>query len=83
VAVVIAKSPCLVDKSVRQPRRPQAVVDATCTGCRHCTSQFECPALVFDPATGTVAVDVMICSGCGVCLEVCPVKAIGQKGAGL
>ena len=81
VAVVIAKSPCLVDKSVRQPRRPQAVVDATCTGCRHCTSQFECPALVFDAATGKVAVDVMICSGCGVCLDVCPVKAIVQKGA--
>jgi len=83
VAVVIAKSPCLVDKSVRQPRRPQAVVDATCTGCRHCTSQFECPALVFDPATGKVVVDVMICSGCGVCLEVCPVRAIGQKGDSL
>jgi indolepyruvate ferredoxin oxidoreductase alpha subunit len=80
VAVVIAKSPCLVDKSVRQPRRPQAVVDATCTGCRHCTSQFECPALVFDQESGKVAVDVMICSGCGVCLEVCPVKAIQQKG---
>ena len=80
VAVVIAKSPCLVDKSVPQPRRPQAVVDATCTGCRHCTSQFECPALVFDPDRGKVTVDLMICSGCGVCLDVCPVRAIGQGG---
>ena len=80
VAVLIAKSPCLVDKSVRQPRRPQALVDATCTGCRHCTSQFECPALVFDQESGKVVVDVMVCSGCGVCLDVCPIKAIGQKG---
>ena len=80
VAVVIAKSPCLVDKGVRHPRRPQAEVDATCTGCRHCTSQFECPALVFDAGSGRVAVDVMICTGCGVCLEVCPVQAISRKG---
>lgn len=80
VAVVIAKSPCLVDKSVRHAKRPQAVVDAACTGCRYCTSQFECPALVYDEASAKVQVDVMICSGCGVCLDVCPVKAIRQEG---
>ncbi|KAB0668205.1 indolepyruvate oxidoreductase [Oryzomonas sagensis] len=80
VAVVIAKSPCLVDKSVRHAKRPQAVVDAACTGCRYCTSQFECPALVYDEVSGKVLVDVMICSGCGVCLDVCPVKAIRQEG---
>jgi indolepyruvate ferredoxin oxidoreductase alpha subunit len=80
VAVVIAKSPCLVDKGVRHARRPQAFVDATCAGCRLCTSQFECPALVYDEASAKVLVDVMICSGCGVCLDVCPVKAIKQGG---
>ena len=78
VAVVIAKSPCLVDKSVRQAKRPQAIVSAACTGCRLCTSQFECPALVYDEASNKVTVDVMTCSGCGVCLDVCPVKAICQ-----
>lgn len=80
VAVVIAKSPCLVDKSIRHARRPQAFVDSTCTGCRHCTSQFECPALVYDEISKKVTVDIMICSGCGVCLDVCPVKAIKQGG---
>jgi len=83
VAVVIAKSPCLVDKSARQPKRSQAMVDATCAGCKLCTSQFECPALVYDEATGKVAVDVMICSGCAVCLDVCPKQAIRQKGGDL
>jgi indolepyruvate ferredoxin oxidoreductase alpha subunit len=77
VAVVIAQSPCLVDRRVRRPKRPQAVVDATgCTGCQLCTRQFECPALVYDPATKKVTVDVMTCSGCAVCLEVCPTRAI-------
>jgi indolepyruvate ferredoxin oxidoreductase alpha subunit len=78
VAVVIAKSPCLVDRSRPKAERPQSFVDATCTGCRVCTSQFECPALVYDETTKQVTVDVMICSGCGVCLEVCPVKAISK-----
>lgn len=79
VAVVIAKSPCLVDRSVKQPKRPQAVVAAAeCSGCQLCTRQFECPALVYDPAAKKVTVDVMICSGCGVCLEVCPTRAISR-----
>lgn len=79
VAVVIAKSPCLVDRGVRHAKRRQALVDATCTGCRHCTSQFECPALVFDEGTRKVVVDIMICSGCGVCQEICPARAIRPR----
>ncbi len=80
IAVVIAQSPCLVDKSVRHARRPQAqITPAACTGCRHCTTQFECPALVYDETSNKVTVDSMLCSGCGVCRTVCPVQAIGQK----
>jgi indolepyruvate ferredoxin oxidoreductase alpha subunit len=77
MAVVIAQSPCLVDRSVKQPKRSQAVVDAAeCTGCQLCTRQFECPSLIFDPKAKKVTVDVMTCSGCAVCLEVCPTRAI-------
>jgi len=79
VAVVIAKSPCLVDRSLPRLKRAQPKVAATCTGCRICTERFECPALVFDERTGKVSVDPMICSGCGVCLEVCPTKAIQRE----
>lgn len=76
--MVIAKSPCLVDKSIRHAKRPQAVVADTCSGCRVCSDKFECPALVYDEVSRKVSVDVMICSGCGVCLDVCPLKAIRQ-----
>jgi len=76
VAVVIAKSPCLVDKRISHAKRPQPLVDSTCTGCKQCTDQFECPALVFDEVSRKVMVDIMNCSGCGVCLDVCPLKAI-------
>lgn len=82
VAVVIAKSPCLVDRNRPPVRRPQARVDDTCTGCKVCTSQFECPALVFDEASGKVTVDQMVCNGCAVCIDVCPSRSIkGGEGA--
>jgi indolepyruvate ferredoxin oxidoreductase alpha subunit len=84
VAVVIAKSPCLVDRSIKHLRRPQVVVSTEiCTGCQACTKQFECPALVYDPDTRKVHVDIMTCSGCGVCLDVCPVNAIMNRGGDL
>ena len=79
VAVVIAKSPCLVDRSRPRTRRPQVVVEASCTGCRVCTTQFECPALIFDEETGKVVVDLLLCSGCGVCIDVCPSRAIKKR----
>jgi indolepyruvate ferredoxin oxidoreductase alpha subunit len=83
VAVVIAKSPCLVDRTVKQSRRAQAVIDiATCTGCQICTKQFECPSLIYDSQTRKVSVDMMTCSGCAVCLAVCPAAAI-KSGGGL
>ncbi len=79
VAVVIAKSPCLVDRNRPKQERGQVEVDVTCTGCRVCTSQFECPALVFDEATKKVTTDLLICSGCGVCLDVCPSRSIKPR----
>jgi indolepyruvate ferredoxin oxidoreductase alpha subunit len=79
VAVVIAKSPCLVDRSLPRQNRRQPKVDASCVGCRICTERFECPALVFDEESKQVSVDPMICSGCGVCLEVCPTKSIKRE----
>jgi indolepyruvate ferredoxin oxidoreductase, alpha subunit len=79
VAVVIAKSPCLVDRSVPRLKRVQPEVAESCVGCRICTERFECPALIYDEVTKRVSVDTMICSGCGVCLEVCPTKAIKRE----
>jgi indolepyruvate ferredoxin oxidoreductase alpha subunit len=41
--------------------------------------RFECPALVFDEAANRVRIDEMICTGCGVCVHVCPVGAIRRS----
>jgi len=80
VAVLIARHPCLLD---REARKAQAVYDLevteNCIACRHCLEDFECPALVFDEADGRVAIDRIRCVGCGVCVHVCPEKAIERK----
>lgn len=51
-------------------------VTEDCIGCRHCLDDFECPALLFDDATGRVDIDQVRCIGCGVCIHVCPEGAI-------
>jgi len=79
VAVVIAKSPCLVDRNLPRTQRRQVAVSDACTGCRVCASQFECPALVYDGDTKKVTVDLLICSGCGVCIDVCPSRSITRR----
>jgi len=78
VAVVIARHPCLIDKfRVEEARQAPVRVEISdnCDGCGYCISHFECPALVMNPDK-VVTVDPVLCSGCGVCLSVCPKKSI-------
>jgi indolepyruvate ferredoxin oxidoreductase alpha subunit len=77
VAVLIARHPCLLD---REARKAQTVYDmevtVDCIACHHCLDNFECPALVFDDASGRVDIDQVRCVGCGVCIHVCREGAI-------
>ena len=80
VAVVIARQPCAMVARTAGGMEPDAIViTAECTGCRHCVDRFECPALVFDDAANRARIDEMTCTGCGVCVHVCPVGAIRRE----
>ena len=51
-------------------------------GCdRLCTRIFLCPGLIWDKKTGKSRIDEVICSGCGVCTDVCPQGAIIREAA--
>jgi indolepyruvate ferredoxin oxidoreductase alpha subunit len=51
-------------------------------GCdRLCTRIFLCPGLIWDKKTGKSRIDEVICSGCGVCVDICPQGAIIREAA--
>ena len=48
----------------------------SCGCARLCTRVFQCPGLVWDSESQTAKIDEVICSGCGVCADICPASAI-------
>jgi indolepyruvate ferredoxin oxidoreductase, alpha subunit len=77
VAVVIARHPCRMDRRQTATReRQEIVVNEKCKGCDFCVKQFECPALQPQGEKEPVKIDQSLCVGCGVCLYVCPNKAL-------
>ncbi len=80
IAVIISRHPCLInDLAGAIPSRTRVTVTKDCNECNFCHDRFECPALYKDEALGRTAVDPMICSQCGVCLQICPQGAIVEE----
>ena len=79
ISVIISKHPCLMTPGVAkaQVSFPLRVTD-DCIACGICFQDFECPAIGPDPETGMARIDPNLCSGCGVCVKVCPQDAIKQ-----
>ncbi|MHC1730186.1 MAG: thiamine pyrophosphate-dependent enzyme [Syntrophobacteraceae bacterium] len=77
VAVVISKRPCLMDKSQKGAvSRLKIMVSEKCKGCDFCCKQFECPAIQPQGEKEPVRIDDAMCTGCGVCVSVCPHGAL-------
>ncbi len=83
VRVLIMRRPCELLRMREEKNKPYEIsVDAeTCKGeeCQICTRQFRCPGLVRNPETGKTEIRDDICSGCGVCVDICPFKAIARE----
>ena len=77
VAVVIARRPCLMDRGRKESWvRREIRVNEKCKSCDFCIKQFECPALQPQGEKEPIKIDDTLCTGCGVCVHVCPHGAL-------
>jgi indolepyruvate ferredoxin oxidoreductase alpha subunit len=85
VKVLILRRECALVRSKKQKKLYQVKVNAeqclgeTCGCNRLCTRVFKCPGLYWDRDTGKAGIDEAICTGCGVCAEICPASAIRKE----
>jgi indolepyruvate ferredoxin oxidoreductase alpha subunit len=87
--VVISRRECALIRANRQagPIAKMRIDPARCLGescgCdRYCTRVFKCPGLMVDKESGKTRIDEAMCSGCGVCVTVCPETAITAEAVG-
>ena len=73
---IIYKSPCI---AVTKPQGTMAIGEK-CVRCKKCITALGCPAIYRDGEA--VKIDASLCTGCGLCAQVCPVGAIGMKTEG-
>ena len=62
-----------LDQALREAQR--CLVCGQCAKCSLCVSTFGCPAFTVD-GDGHIAIDPVLCIGCGVCAQICPNNAI-------
>ncbi|SFX26786.1 indolepyruvate ferredoxin oxidoreductase subunit alpha [Ruminococcus sp. XPD3002] len=72
VKAIIFKSPCAV---LIKPEKPAVIDEDKCIGCKKCINSLGCPGIII--SGGKVKIDSSLCTGCGLCSQVCPVDAIG------
>jgi indolepyruvate ferredoxin oxidoreductase alpha subunit len=77
-AVIVFRHPCINTKEglSANPKYNVQISKELCKGCRICTVEFECPAIIFNEDEGRAEIDKILCIGCGCCIHVCPAKAI-------
>jgi indolepyruvate ferredoxin oxidoreductase alpha subunit len=77
VKVIIAKQPCVITARRAGVKRGAYAVDRdACTVCGTCI-RFGCPAIEMVEERAAIN---DLCSGCGVCAQICPAGAIGPGG---
>ncbi len=80
-SVIITRRPCVLIKHDVLEKKPPLFVDAaSCTACKACL-KLGCPAIEWEPgadgAKGYAKVDRLLCTGCGICEQVCKFGAFG------
>ena len=75
LSVVISRRPCALLKYVKHPG-PISCDTSRCVGCKSCM-RIGCPAISI--VNGKARIDATLCTGCGVCEQMCHFDALGKK----
>ncbi len=75
-SVIISRRPCALLKYVKH-NGPIACDSEKCIGCKSCM-RIGCPAISI--VDGKAVIDQTLCTGCGVCAQLCPKDALGKEG---
>jgi len=82
-SVIVFRSPCALMATREKRRKGLEIVPCKitreCTNCMACTL-LGCPALIIKDEK--VTIDDSLCTGCGLCVSVCPYNAIKCSGNG-
>lgn len=76
LSVIVARQACVINARRSGAKRKAFAVSQDCAGCRICV-EFGCPAIEFD-AEQEKAKITSLCTGCGVCAQICPSAAIEE-----
>jgi indolepyruvate ferredoxin oxidoreductase alpha subunit len=81
LSVIVARRECQL-MAVRRLKRegikiPKFEITEKCVKCGICLKEFGCPAI--HEKEGKLYIEEATCTGCGVCAQVCPAKAIQVK----
>lgn len=71
VKAIIFKAPCI---ALTKPYGT-ASINNKCIQCKRCIREIGCPALIIKGEK--VTIDEGLCTGCGLCCQICPTHAIG------
>lgn len=71
VKAIIFKAPCI---ALIKPYGKVNISDK-CIQCKKCIREIGCPAIIIE--NGKVTIDEGLCTGCGLCSQICPTHAIG------
>jgi len=74
-SVIIVKRPCAL--LLKERTAPFTVDTDACINCKKCM-KLGCPALT--AGEGSVSVNTALCTGCGLCIQLCPSGAFKKEG---
>ncbi|KAA0013431.1 MAG: indolepyruvate ferredoxin oxidoreductase subunit alpha [Thermoplasmata archaeon] len=81
LSVIISKAPCILLGRKKRERVTYEIDQDKCKKCKICITKFACPAFYFDEED--IKINESLCTGCGVCVQICPFNAIGRKSEGI